>query len=398
MTSTGTGVGAVDELHETASSTTGLDDFGEDDYLDGLAVLLDGYETEAALTPKGAEWARSLVLTVLESRLYTRQAWQQYPEYVDVDVTRPIFVTGLPRTGTTALHRLLCVDPTHQGLEHWLTETPQPRPPRETWQDNPGYRRMQAWIDARNAGDPDFKGMHFMSPDMVEECWRVERQSMRSVAFPNTAHLPTYTRWLWHQDMKPVYELHRRVLQLIGLGSPGSRWVLKHPGHLFSLDALLHAYPDALVIQTHRDPRTIMGSVSSLNQQASSGNSTVFSGAVIGDDLLALWSHGAEAFAAARERHDTAQFVDVYYDDFVADAAGVVESIYDRFGLPLADTTRAAVAASHEESKLSERRPVHRYRLADFGLSAGEVADRFAGYLAAHPRVAGYTGEQRYRA
>lgn len=387
MTSTGNGVGAIDELHETAGSIAGLDDFGEDDYLDGLAVLLDGYATEAALTPKGVDWARSLVLTVLESRLYTRQSWKQHPEYVDVEVTRPIFVTGLPRTGTTALHRLLCVDPAHQGLEHWLTEAPQPRPPRETWPGNPGYQRMQAWIDARYAGDPDFKGMHFMSPDMVEECWRVERQSMRSVAFPNTSHLPTYSRWLSSQDMSPVYQLHRGVLQLIGLGDPERRWVLKHPGHLFSLDALMQAYPDALVIQTHRDPRTIIASVSSLNQQASSGNSTVFRGGVVGEDLLALWSHGAESFTESRKRYDPTQFVDVYYDDFVADAVGTVGSIYDRFGLPLPDTVRAAIAASHEESKVSQRRPVHRYRLSDFALSEQEVAERFAGYFAAHPRA-----------
>ncbi|GLY71285.1 sulfotransferase family protein [Amycolatopsis taiwanensis] len=387
MTSTKHVVGTIDELHDLASGRTGLTDFGEDDYRDGLAVLLDSYANDAALTPKGVDWFRAMLVTVLESRLYTRQSWQQHPEYAGVPIERPVFVTGLPRTGTTALHRLLCVDPAHQGLEHWLTETPQPRPPRETWPENPGYQRMRTWVEARYAGDPDFKGVHFMAPEMVEECWRVERQSMRSIAFPNTAHLPAYSQWLASQDMLPVYRLHRRVLQVIGLNDIDRRWVLKHPGHLFALDALMAVYPDALVIQTHRDPRTIIASVCSLNQKASEGNSEIYRGEVLGRDLLELWATGAKAFAEARKRYDPAQFVDVYYDDFVTDAVGTVESIYQAFGLVLDEATRAAIADSHGESKTSERRPVHRYRLGDFGLSEHEVAERFAGYLSAHPAV-----------
>lgn len=381
MTGTRTSVGTIEELHEAARAATGLSDFGQDAYLDGMAMLLDGYETESALTEPGRERIRSMLLTVLESRLYTEASWHEHPEHRHVPLDRPIFVTGLPRTGTTALHRLLCEDPAHQGLEHWLTETPQPRPPRDSWPSNPGYRRMRAWIDARFAADPGLKGVHFMAPEMVEECWRVERQSMRSVAFENAAHLPAYSRWLAAQDMSPVYERHRRVLQLVGLPEPGRRWVLKHPGHLFALDALMKTYPDALVIQTHRDPRTILASVSSLNQLASAGTSTVFHGGVVGEDCLDLWARGAEAFVAARKRYDPEQFVDVDFDDFVRDAVATIESIYDRFGLALTDEARQAIGDSHAESEVGERRPAHRYRLSDFGLTERQVAARFAAYL-----------------
>jgi Sulfotransferase family len=378
---------SIDELHEAAATATGLSDFGEDDYVGALAILLDGYANEAALTEPGRERTRSMLLTVLESRLYTEASWREHPEYRDVPLDRPIFVTGLPRTGTTALHRLLCADPAHQGLEHWLTETPQPRPPRETWPSNPGYQRTRAWIDARFAASPELKGAHFMAPDMVEECWRVERQSLRSVAFENLAHLPTYSRWLAAQDMRPVYDRHRRVLQLIGLPDPGRRWVLKNPGHLFALDALMTAYPDALVVQTHRDPRTILASVSSLNQRASAGTSTVFHGAVLGADCLDLWARGAEAFMAARRRHDPARFVDVRYDDFVRDAVSTVESIYDRFGIALTDEARRAVRDAHAESRTGDRRPAHRYDLSGFGLTEGQVTERFAAYLEEYERV-----------
>jgi sulfotransferase family protein len=382
-------VGTIEELHEAASAATGLSDFGADDYREGMGVLLDGYENEAALTETGRERTRAMLLTVLRSRLYTEASWREHPGHRDVRTERPIFVTGLPRTGTTALHRLLCADPAHQGLEHWLTETPQPRPPRHRWAADPGYQRMRAWIDARYAADPEFRGAHFMSPDMVEECWRVERQSMRSVAFENLAHLPAYSRWLAGQDMTPVYERHRRVLQLIGLPDQGRRWVLKNPGHLFALDALLAVYPDAVVIQTHRDPRTVLASISSLNQQASARTSTVFHGRTVGEDCLALWARGAETFLAARRRHDPERFVDVHFDDLVRDAVGTVESIYDRLGLALTARARRAVKTAHAASRTGERRPAHRYRLSDFGLTEEQVTARFAAYLDDLSRIAG---------
>ena len=128
MDTTRTDVGTVEDLHASATRMTGLDDFGDDDHLDGLRVLLDSYAHESALTPLGSKMKRSFLRGALTARLLSEAAWRQYPEHADVPVTRPIFVTGLPRTGTTVIHRLLTADPRHQGLELWLAEFPQPRP------------------------------------------------------------------------------------------------------------------------------------------------------------------------------------------------------------------------------------------------------------------------------
>jgi hypothetical protein len=299
---------------------------------------------------------------VLATRLRLLEGRRRHREAAYASIRRPVFVTGLPRTGTTALHRLLCVDPRHQGLEHWLTEAPQPRPARDAWTSNPGYQRMARFLAAHHEANPGMKGVHFMAPDMVEECWRAERLSFRSIAFQNTAHLPTYGAWLAGQDMAPAYRAHREMLQLVGLHDQDRRWVLKSPSHLFGIDALLAIYPDALVVQTHRHPRTIVASVSSLNSHASHGTSTVFGPDVVGRDCLDLWARGAAVGLAARRRHDPEHFVDVSYEDFVADAPAVMESIYERLGEPMDATTRAAVRASHEESKVSDRRPVPRPR------------------------------------
>jgi len=380
-----TDVGTVADLHASASRVTGLEDFGNDDYREGLQVLLDSYAAEAALTPAGSKAKRSLLRGALVARLLSEAAWRQYPEHASTPVTRPIFITGLPRTGTTALHRLLAADPANQGLELWLTEVPQPRPPRETWPENPVFAAIQEGYRRHNSSHPEFQSVHDTSAEQVEECWQLLRQSMTSVSFECLAYLPTYSRWLREQDWLAAYRRHRRNLQLIGMPDAGRRWVLKNPSHLFALPALLATYPDALVIQTHRDPRTAIASVCSLNAQACAGWSDVFRAEVVGRSQLELWAYGLQRFMADRAGRDPAQFMDVHYDDFVADPMGTVAAIYARLGCPPSDEARNAMAASHTRSR-PEGQPAHRYALGDFGLTGEQVDERFASYLAANGR------------
>ncbi len=370
----------IDELHASATRRTGLDDFGPDDYRDGLSVLLESYATEARLAPLGEKITRASLRGALVARLLSEAGWKQFPGYADVPIERPIFVTGLPRTGTTALHRLLTEDPAHQGLEVWLADVPQPRPARDTWPDNPVYRAIQAGYAKHHVEHPEFMGVHYMSAATVEECWQLLRQSMRSVSYECLAHLPTYSRWLAGQDWTAAYARHKRNLQLIGLRDAGRRWVLKNPSHLFALDALLAAYPDALVVQTHRAPRTAIASMCSLSAQATAGWSEAFTGRTLGRAQLELWSRGLDTFTAERARHAPAQFFDVAYDELVADPIGTVEAIYRHFGIELTDEARASMDAVHAESVTGSRRPAHRYTLDDFGLTGAEVDEHFDGY------------------
>ena len=242
---------------------------------------------------------------------------------------------------------------------------------------DPVFQHIQAACARHHVEHPEFMGVHYIAADQVEECWQLLRQSMRSVSFECLAHLPGYSAWLRDQDWAGAYRRHRRNLQLIGLNDTGRRWVLKNPSHLFALDALLQVYPDALVIQTHRDPRTAIASVCSLTAQACEGWSETFRGSVLGRDQLALWASGLERFTAGRARHDPARFYDVGYEEFTADPFGTVEAAYGSFGLPLsgaaADAMRSLIAAD-----AAGRGPGHRYTLADFGLTGAEVDERFA--------------------
>jgi hypothetical protein len=369
-------VGTIDDLHASARKIVGLDDFGADDYLEPLRVLLESYATDERLTPLGNRVKRAELRGALVARLLSEAAFAQHPQCLPIE--RPIFVTGLPRTGTTALHRLLCADPGHQGLELWLAEMPQPRPPRDTWASNPIYQHIAATFDRFRADNPAFAGVHYMAADTVEECWQLLRQSLLSISYESLAYLPTYSSWLATQDWTPAYERHKRNLQLIGSNDAGQRWILKNPSHLFALDALLAVYPDALIVQTHRAPRTLIASSCSLSAQATAGQSDKFTGDVIGRSQLELWARGAEAFSAARVRHDAAQFLDVEYDDLVADPVGTAVGVYEHFGLPLSDDARTAIRAADAHSRTGERRPEHRYALEDFGLTEAMVDLRFA--------------------
>jgi len=371
-------VGSYDDIAAAAVRTTGLTDFGGTAHEEGLRLLVEDLASpEAGLTPVGNYFHRAQVKSALVGRLMTEARFAEFPEHAEVPIERPIFVVGLPRTGTTALHRLLCADPGHQGLELWLTEFPQPRPPRETWESDPIFNAMQDAFRQHHVTNPEFMGIHYMDATSPEECWRVLRQTGKSISYESLANVPRYSEWLAKQDWTDAYERHRRNLQLIGLHDRDKRWVLKNPSHLVALDALMTVYPDALVVCTRRDPVTSTASACSLSAEATAGTSTTFVGETIGRTQLGMLERSWRSFTEARQRYDTAQFVDVDYRGFVADPVGTVAGIYDAFGIGWSDAARAEAARIDAESRTGQARPSHRYDLADYGLTEEQVRAAF---------------------
>ncbi|WP_109509178.1 sulfotransferase family protein [Nocardioides speluncae] len=371
-------VGTVDEIVTLATEATGLTDFGDDDFREGLEVLISSFDREARLTPQGRKIARTLMRKALGARAISEAAFARHPEHESVSIERPIFVCGLTRTGSTALHRLLSADPSHQGIETWLAEAPQPRPARDDWPANPDFQRSQAFFAARQVNEPDLMKVHFMDAGEVEECWQLLQQSLMSLSFECISYVPSYSTWLAGADWGGAYARHKKNLQLIGSNDADKRWVLKSPSHVFAIDALMNVYPDALIVWTHRDPRTSMASTFSLCEQGKHDMSEAFDREAIGRTQLDLWSRGAAEFREARRRYDPRQFVDVDYRDFVADPLAAVESIYTAFELPFTAEARRAVDESHRQSLDSHRKPDHKYALEDFGITAEEVDRRFS--------------------
>lgn len=371
-------LGSYDDIAAAAARTTGLSDFGGTAHEEGLRLLVEDLAENGGLTPAGNYMQRSMVKSALVARLLSEHGFAEHPEYAAVPVERPIFVCGLPRTGTTALHRLLTADPAHQGLELWLTEVPQPRPPRETWAENPIYQALDAAYAEHHIDNPEFMGIHYMDAASVEECWRILRQSGKSIGFESLAHVPAYSAWLAGQDWTDAYQRHRQNLQLIGLNDTDRRWVLKNPSHLVGLDAIMAVYPDALVVRTKRDPVVAIASACSLSAEATQGWSEVFVGATIGRTQLDMLAGAMERFEAERAAYPPEQFVDVEYADFVADPVATTRGIYDAFGLDWTDAVSGEVGRIDAESRSGGKRPQHRYDLADYGLTAEEVRARFA--------------------
>jgi len=372
-------VGSYDDIVAAAQRTTGMTDFGGTAHEEGLRVLVDDLASpEAGLTPRGNYFQRSEVKSALVGVLLTQAQFAAHPEHRDVPIERPIFLTGLPRTGTTALHRYLHADPTTQGLEMWLTQYPQPRPPRETWEQDPIFTAMQQAFTAHHVESPEFMGIHYMDATTVEECWRLLRQTGKSNSYEALANVPRYSQWLQDQDWTDAYARHRQNLQLVGLNDQEKRWVLKNPSHMTALDALMTAYPDALVVYTHRDPVTCIASSCSLSAETTVGHSETYVGGVIGHTQLDLWSRSFHAFHDARPKYDQDQFADVAFSDLRKDPLGVTRGIYEQFGLDWTPEVEAAITALDQESKSGAAAPKHDYSLKDYGLSERQVLDAFA--------------------
>ncbi|MDP2772728.1 MAG: sulfotransferase [Nocardioides sp.] len=371
-------VGSYEDIVAAAVRTTGMTDFGGTAHEEGLRVLTEDLSSpEAGLTPRGNYFQRSEVKSALVGVLLTQAQFAAHPEHRDVPIERPIFLMGLPRTGTTALHRYLHADPGAQGLEMWLTQYPQPRPPRETWESDPIFNAMQQAFSAHHVESPEFMGIHYMDATTVEECWRLLRQTGKSNSYESLANVPRYTAWLAEQDWTDAYARHKQNLQLVGLNDQDKRWVLKNPSHMTALDALMTVYPDALIVYTHRDPLVCIASSCSLSAETTVGHSTTYVGDVIGRTQLDLWARSYHAFHDARPKYDQSQFVDVAFQDLVTDPLGTVRGIYDRFALDWTPAAEQAITEIDRESKSGSAKPSHKYDLADYGLTETDVRQAF---------------------
>jgi hypothetical protein len=372
------------QMHAAATQLAGsLDDFGPPRYLDGLRQLLAAMDAELECTEIGRQFAMGTVVGTLVARLHTEHGWKQRPDHREVQIRKPLVITGVPRTGTTALHKLLSMDAQFQGLERWLTEAPQVRPPRESWASNSCFRTTVANLEAFFAAMPEMRKAHDMVADEVDECLEVTRQDFVSNRFGSSMHVPSYDRWHWARDELPSYRRYVDVLRLVGADEPGKRWLLKNPGHVAEIDCLLEVLPDACVIQTHRDPvKAIPSLCSTLHMARRMFEGDAARADVIGPRELDYWGRAMEKTARARARR-AGQFFDVDHREFHHDPIRVVRAIYTRFDLDLSDETTRRMQQWIAASPTS-RHGEHRYDIAHYGITAGQVRERFGDYIERH--------------
>jgi hypothetical protein len=373
---------AEPSLLDAARRATRLEDFGDaDNFLDPFRRLLVSLEAEASLTLLGRVAARRDLTGLLCTRLRLRRDRVRNPDIAGERIDRPVFIVGLPRTGSTLLHHLLGQDPQSRVPQAWEVMYPSPPPTRETYDTDPRIAqatRQLRWLDWLA---PDFKAIHPVGAQLPLECIAIMSASFRATRFQTTYNVPSYEAWLEQEDMLPAYLFHRSVLQQLQWRAPGARWVLKAPSHLFTIEALLRTYPDARIVQTHRDPVTVVASLASMSATLQRAFTDRIQPRDIGREVLQRWTTGLEHSMHLRQsgRLPADRFVDVHYHELARDPLGTVRRIYAQLGMPLTENALGRMAQYLADNP-QDKHGAHRYTLESFGLDGESLDRRFKGY------------------
>lgn len=367
---------SAEELLASAVKRAGHADFGDAAFREPLARLVDALNAAPDYHPFGRFLVRNVLVELLRNRLEVEAAHRRNREVSRVPVREPVIVVALPRTGTTLLFNSLCADDRFRYLRGWETSRPAMAP--RLWRTSVPLRRLstRAGLAVQYYLTPALRDIHESGADGPEECTALLMLGFASQAFVVLGSIPGYLAWLDDHDYRASLLYHRRVLQLLGGGSPEVRWILKSPNHLPALDALLYTYPDARIVYLHRDPCRVVASCASLVEAYRGTFCHQIDRAALGREVLALARRARVRAAAARRRHAGRVIVDIDYDDLSADPLDVVQTIYRELDISLParvlDRIGAAVAVSRRRPP-----PFHRYTLAQYGLSTADVRAAF---------------------
>lgn len=369
----------IDELVDTACQKAGSGDLGDDTWLEGLEVLVESLDTEAALNEVGVGAMTDQIVGYLVNRLEIEQWYGRHPEIEDQPVVAPLFGLGLPRTGSTALSYLLAQDPARRSLRTWEAGAPCPPPETATEHSDPRIATAQAGIDFTNEMFPGFEGMIPTSATGPQECLLLMAMDFRSLIFEGMTRIPTYSSWLLQCDMEPAYRYHRRVLKLLQWRCPPERWWLKTPAHMLSIDALDAVYPDARFVMTHRDVGKVLPSVCALYDTFSTILTEQPDPVAIGRQNAAQWQFALERLIAFRDRGNEHRFHDLLFEDVQRDPIGEATRLYAALGDDLSDDARRRMQDWWAESSKDRSGP-HRYRAETYGLDLAAIGRQFAFY------------------
>ena len=362
---------------EDARRATGLSDFGSDDFREGLRVLLRTY-AEGPLTERGRRSSRRRVVGLLATRLRVAEALRRHAEIARRELPHPMVLTGLPRSGTSALFNLLASDPSARALLLWETQFPDPLEDAEPGAPDPRRVAIEAHYARSRKQNPEFTKIHFASADTPEECVLLHAYAMTGVHLGTEVMIEPYASWYRDHDLHGMYAYYKTLLQMLDWQRPGERWLLKAPAHMWGIDALIDTFPDVSIVWSHRNPLACTASICSMTHALMDGK-IEFEKAALGPVVMDFYATSLERGLAARDRHDPAHFIDVTHDEFVERPIGVAEKIYGHFGLPFEAPVRSALKA-HADANPKGRHGAHEYSLDDWGLTKERVRARFAPY------------------
>jgi len=375
-------------LIEEASQLTELNDFGNTWFFDHIDHLIAALNTEARLTTEGSYGAQAMIVGALSNRLRHIALIKAHPEILEEDVQVAVMVTGLPRTGSTMLHRMLASSKGMTGVRWYEAQNYAPFPGEIRADASQRLNAARNILDFMLGKLPELMSIHPMSIDQPDEEVIILGQLFSSTMAEASYYVPSYARWLALQDPTPGYQDLHQILQSLQWQDPsreGKAWVLKTPGHLVALDTAMAIFNTAKIVMTHRDPIAVIPSYCSMEASLYKLASDTISHKMIGEywpDRLHAW---LEQFMMARAGNDKNRFIDVLYEDQLQHPEKEAARVLELAGIPIGDAFHNEIQ-DWIETNLREHRAPHRYDLADFGLEKKALSQQFDSYSSRYLR------------
>jgi Sulfotransferase family len=372
-----------DALIAAAAKATRLDarPLADPHLNEALAALTSSLHKEASLSPFGRLAAGWDLKRMLSTLLIFADAEREDPAIVTRPLEPPIFIAGLPRSGTTFLHGLLAEDPANRAPRIW--EAIYPYPKHRAAEFGAGRRKVELQLKIFNRLSPGIRSLHPIEADAPEECIELTSQVFRSPRFDDVYRAPSYRAWLDKSGYDEGYRFLGRFLRhLQGSGAAPRRWILKSPEHVFSFDALAHVFPDAMLVLVHRDPGHVLASAARLTELLRAPFTTAIDRREIGRKVADYWQDGMRRMVKVADDPSfplRSRLVHVRYHSLVADPVGTIARIYDAFGLELSRNARATMAARVAEAP-NGGYGANRYRPEEFGIDPERERERASAY------------------
>lgn len=372
----------ADALVEQACEATGLDDLGGGSYREGLDVLVDDLNAGAA---KGWHSDSGIVRSAhdishwLKNRLKVEEYLKQNPDLLDRPIERPVFVMGVPRTGTTLMSNLLAADPARRSPLTWEIDDPVPPATGATLTTDPRAVARLAQEKAALAANPGMAKYYRGSAIYPNECVFFMAHDFKTLMIESKGKLPGYREFIFSCDMTSAYEYHKKFLQVLQQHA-GGVWNVKKPSHALWLETIFQIYPDARVVWTHRDPFTATGSLCSIIGLSHQAHMREVDTEWLGENYSWQAAEHANRIMDFRDKHGEDRIIDVHYSDLVSDPVGETKKLYAKLGdewTPAAEAGIQGWVDDNPQNKFGK----HEYKLAQYGLSMEKLAPMFERYL-----------------
>lgn len=367
------------KLVERATDQTGLAEFGDSSFREGLEILVTALENEARLNETGKAAMEFQIVDLLSQRLQVEDWYKRHPEIDDQQITEPLIGIGLPRTGSTALACMLGEDPAARSLRNWEAMSPCPPPDMGTIASDPRIANAEASMQRREKMFPRMTSMLPSTATSPTECQLFMGYDFKSQIFQAFAEIPGYVEWLnYKADLVPTYRYVKRVLKLLQWRCPPNRWRLKNPSHSLFINALDTVFPDARFVMTHRDVASVIPSVADLYYELRKAYSNEVDLPAIGRETADFCELGMRRMIAFRNAGNDARFFDIQFTPFQQDPLAVLEKLYDFLGEELTGQTRESMLAWRKNTPRDAG--YERTDMALFGFDADRLRQRFSFY------------------